>query len=428
LGYPDGLSGDEVPLASYVVAAADAFEVIVSRRSYKEAQPVMFAVEELRRCRGTQFHPAVVDAFLKLIGRDRSEGAHFFSRVSAMQQEEIESLPGPGDVLERLARSTRTHARQLAILQRIAGEITSVLDLDSLAGRLLRIVCDAMGYENAYLLILDETGERLATRAAVGASEGYVGQELERGRGISWWVVDHGIAQNIGDVRQDPRYVGPPSILSTLVVPLRIGEEQVGILGAESPRPNAFGSDDEALLITVSHQVAAAVRVARVHHAAQQAASTDALTGLRNRRVFFQRLESALQGARTDGGRLTVALVDVDLLKQVNDQMGHGAGDEALQGIAKILDAGVREQDVVARLGGDEFGILFSDAPILVAERIMRRLAATISSAPLGDRAHLPSISWGLADQTAAVTVDALIDAADGAMYRHKRRARAQTG
>ncbi|MDE3102985.1 MAG: GAF domain-containing protein [Chloroflexota bacterium] len=428
LGYPDGLSGEAVPLASYIVAVADAFEVIVSRRSYKEPQPVAFAIDELRQCRGTQFHPAVVDAFLRVIQRDRSEGAQFFSRVSTMEHEEIENVPGPGDVLERLARSTRTHARQLAILQRIAGEITTVLDLDSLAARLLEIVCDAQGYENGFLLILDEAGERLAVRAAVGASQAYVGQDLERGQGISWWVLDHGIPQNMPDVRADPRFIGPPGVVSSLIVPLQIGDERMGVLGVESPRVNAFGPDDESLLTSVSRQVAAAVRVASVHRAAQRAASTDPLTGLRNRRVFFQRLESALRAARAGGSHLTVALVDVDLLKQVNDLMGHGAGDEALQGIAKILDAGVREQDVVARLGGDEFAILFAGEPVLVAERVMRRLATAISQAALGDRARLPSISWGLADETAAPTVDGVIDAADRAMYRHKRRARAQTG
>ncbi len=423
-GYPDRLAGDAVPLASYVVAAADAYEVIVSRRSYKEAATLDQAVAEMRRCRGTQFHPAVVDAFLRIVERDRTEGTQHLSRVSAIEHEEIENVPGPGDVLERLAGSTRTHARQLAILQRIAGEITSVLDLDELADRLLRIVCEAMGYDSGFLLTLDDDGATLKVRAGVGPSAEYIGQDLGRDQGISWWVMEHGRLQNVADVRADARYVGPHGIRSTLVVPLRIGEERIGVMGIESTRLKAFHSEDEALLTAVSHQVAAAVRVARLHRAAEQAASTDALTGLPNRRVFFQRLEAALRTAQVEGTPLTVALVDVDLLKQVNDQLGHGIGDEALQGVARILGAGVREQDVAARLGGDEFGVLFCGAPILVAERIMRRLAETVRSTALVGKVPLPAISWGLAEATGAAGVDALIDAADGAMYRHKRRAR----
>lgn len=181
---------------------------------------------------------------------------------------------------------------------------------------------------------------------------------------------------------------------------------------------------EAALLTAVSHQVAAAVRVARLHQEAQHAATTDELTGLPNRRMFFQRLDEALRESQTGTSPLTVTAVDVDLLKHVNDQLGHGAGDEALVRIGKLLSAGVRANDIVARLGGDEFGVLFIGAPILVAERIMRRLAETITRTALSQGGTLPSISWGLAEAATAPTVDAILDAADRAMYRHKRRAR----
>jgi diguanylate cyclase (GGDEF)-like protein/putative nucleotidyltransferase with HDIG domain len=425
-GYPDRVGGDAVPLGSYIVAAADAFEVIVSRRAYKQAQTVEFAVEELRRCRDTQFHPAVVDAFLRVVDRDRTEGTAYLTRVKAIEHEDIEDVPGPGDILGRVAASTQSHARQLAILQRIAGEITAILDIDDLTDHLLRIVCEGMGYENGFLLTLDDSGERLAIRAAVGPSSGYVGQEMERGQGISWWVMEHGRLQNVVDVQGDTRYVGPPEIRSSLIVPLRIGSERVGVIGIESTRPGAFSAQDESLLTAVSHQIAAAVRVARLHRAAQVAASTDPLTGLPNRRLFFQRVEALLRESHIESRPLTVALIDVDLLKQVNDKLGHGAGDEALVRIGQILAAGVRTNDLVARLGGDEFGILFAGAPILVAERIVRRLAQTVASTALTGEVPLPRISWGLAVGGSAATVDALLDAADQAMYRHKRRARLQ--
>jgi diguanylate cyclase (GGDEF)-like protein len=283
-----------------------------------------------------------------------------------------------------------------------------------------------MGYENGFLLTLDDSGERLTIRAAVGPSAGYVGQEMERGRGISWWVVEHGRLQNVVDVHGDTRFVGPPEIRSSLIVPLRIGNERVGVIGIESARAGAFSAEDESLLTAVSHQIAAAVRVARLHRAAQVAASTDPLTGLANRRMFFQRVEVLLRESHIESRPLTVALIDVDLLKQVNDKLGHGAGDEALVRIGQILAAGVRANDLVARLGGDEFGILFAGAPILVAERIVRRLAETVASTALTGQVPLPCISWGLAVGGSAATVDALLDAADQAMYRHKRRARLQ--
>src|SRR5438034_514537 len=322
-GYPDELGGDLVPVEAYVVAAADAFEVIVSRRSYKPAQSVEFACAELLRCRGSQFHPAVVDAFLRLIERARAQGAAQLRRIAGILHEDIEDVPGPGLLLERFAASAQTHGRQLAILQRLASEISAVLDIDELAERLLRIVCDAMGYENGFLLTLDPSADPLVIRAAVGPSGSYVGQRLPRGQGISWWVVEHGELQNVPDGRIDPRFYGPAEIRSVLCVPLQLGDERIGVLGVESPRTGAFGREDQDLLTAVSHQVAAAVRVAKLHQAAKTAAATDPLTGLPNRRSFFERLQAEL--VRNDGQPLSVAILDANGLKALNDELGHAA-------------------------------------------------------------------------------------------------------
>jgi len=424
-GYPDELGGDLVPIEAYVVAAADAFEVIVSRRAYKPAQTVEHACAELLRCRGTQFHPAVVDAFLRLIDRDRAQGAAQLRRIAGILHEDIEDVPGPGVLLEQFAASARTHGRQLAILQRLASEISAVLDIDDLAERLLRIICDAMGYENGFLLTLDDAGDYLVIRAAVGPSGSYVGQRLRRGQGISWWVVERGELQNVADGRLDARFYGPSEIRSVLCVPLQLGDERIGALGVESTRLAAFGREDEELLTAGSHQVAAAVRVAKLHQAAKIAAATDPLTGLPNRRSFFERLERELTGR--DGAPLSVAIVDANGLKALNDDFGHAAGDEALVRVGAILQAGVREGDLVARIGGDEFAVLFTGAPILTAERIVRRLAERIAHSTLGVGHRLPTIAWGVADASGEATVDALVEAADRAMYRQKQLMRKRT-
>ena len=427
-GYPDGLAGDAIPLAAYIVSAADAYEVIVSRRSYKAAQSIDFAVAELRLFSGTQFHPAVVEAFLRVIDRDRSEGSVYLTRVGAIEREDIEDVPGPGSLVERMAERSHAHARHLAILQRLASEISAVLDLDELASRLLRIVCDAMGYENGFLTTIDSHGA-LTIRAAFGPSTAFIGQSLQPGTGISWWVMEHGRLQNIADVQADTRFVGPPDIRSSLIVPLRIGDETVGIIGIESTRAAAFSTDDEMLLTATSHQVAAAVRVARLHQAAKSAAATDPLTGLPNRRVFFEKLAEGLASSEANGVPLTIAIIDANGLKQLNDQYGHAAGDQALVRIGELLAAGLRSGDVVARIGGDEFAVVFPGAPLFAADRIMRRLAEDIAGSKIPSGQPLPTIAWGIAPALVEGTsVDALVDAADRAMYRQKQLGKSRAG
>ena len=423
-GYPDGLAGAAIPLGAYIVQAADAYEVIVSKRAYKAAQSIDHAVSELQRCSGSQFHPDVVLAFLRVIERDRRDGSARLNDVGAMLQENIDDVPGPGALVERMAASSQTHARQLAILQRLASEISAVLDIDELAIRLLRIVCDAMGHDNGFLLTIGPAGE-MVIRAAVGPSVEYLGQTLAQGTGISAWVIQYGRLQNVADVQSDTRYVGPPDVRSALVVPLRIGDERVGVVGIESPRLAAFTADDEALLTAVSHQVAAAVRVARLHQAARTAAATDPLTGLPNRRVFFEHVAEGLRRSEADAKALSVAIIDVNGLKQLNDQHGHAAGDDALRRIGQILSAGVRGDDLVARIGGDEFAVVFPGAPLLAAERIMRRLADEIGRASTPGGQALPTIAWGIAPAPPEpISVDALVDAADRAMYRQKQLGR----
>jgi len=426
-GYPSGLAGDAIDLPACIVAAADAYEVIVTKRSYKEAQTVEFAMDELRRCRGTQFHPGVVDAFLQVIERDIASGTRLLARVGAIQQEDFEDVAGPGEVLQEYVARSQTHGRRLAVLQRLASEFGAVLDIDELAGRLLRIVCDAMGYEEGFLTTLDRDAGELVVRAAFGPSTAYLGSHIPRGVGISAWVLEHGKLQNVGDAQADPRFFGPPGVRSSLVVPLRNDDDVVGVMGIESPRSNAFTVEDEQLLTAVSHQIAAAIRVANLHRAAKHAASTDPLTGLANRRAFFERLDAVL-AAKTRGDRaLTVALVDVDELKQLNDRYGHQAGDEGLTRVGEMLVEGVRSDDLVARIGGDEFAVLFVGEPIFVADRVMRRVSERISGQQLSIGVPVPTVSWGLAQAAGPATADQIIDVADRAMYRRKRRARTRT-
>ncbi len=158
----------------------------------------------------------------------------------------------------------------------------------------------------------------------------------------------------------------------------------------------------------------------------RQLAMVDALTGLPNRLLFLDRLETALARCRRDHGRCAVLFVDLDGFKTVNDRLGHAAGDALLRRVARELRDVVRESDTVGRLGGDEFGILLPDIrgarePEVVARKVVECVRRPKAGLPSNVRV---GASVGIAlFPTDACGARGLIAAADSAMYRAKDRA-----
>ncbi len=151
------------------------------------------------------------------------------------------------------------------------------------------------------------------------------------------------------------------------------------------------------------------------------AARTDPLTGLANRREFESRLQEEISRAERDGRPLSVIALDLDAFKAINDQRGHRAGDRALKGVAAALRRAGREVDTIARIGGDEFAVVATGAGEHQAQVLSQRLQSAIGEAFRGDSATL-TLSVGLASRPAhANTADALLEAADQALYTAKR-------
>ena len=156
----------------------------------------------------------------------------------------------------------------------------------------------------------------------------------------------------------------------------------------------------------------------RLTHAAEH----DPLTGLANRAAFLRALEQRLEASRRSRTPLTLFFVDLDDFKPVNDTHGHAVGDELLRAFATRLRAGVRESDVVARLGGDEFAVLVGGLGQQEALPLARALVERISQ-PYAVRQLSVRVSAciGVAGYPeAGATAQALLEAADGAMYRAK--------
>jgi diguanylate cyclase (GGDEF)-like protein len=155
-------------------------------------------------------------------------------------------------------------------------------------------------------------------------------------------------------------------------------------------------------------------------------ATHDTLTGLPNRRLLADRIDTAIRRAHREGSKVSVMFIDLDGFKQINDTQGHDAGDEVLKTVAERLTAQSRETDTVARLGGDEFVVVYTDvtenakmAPL--AERVLAALDQEISLSNDRDVHIGGSIGIAFYPDDGGDS-DSIMKAADEIMYAVKRR------
>jgi diguanylate cyclase (GGDEF)-like protein len=182
----------------------------------------------------------------------------------------------------------------------------------------------------------------------------------------------------------------------------------------------ATQADSERLKAEIARRVALEVDL-RVQ------ASTDALTGLINRRAFMDRFAHERARSQRHGPSPTLLMLDIDHFKKINDKFGHPAGDAVLAHLAQLLKSSVRNVDIVGRIGGEEFAVVLVEtnaqmaAPVI--ERLLERLRKT--TVPLADATQLKfTASIGSTEILWADTIDTAIQRADEALYTAKKSGR----
>jgi diguanylate cyclase (GGDEF)-like protein len=186
-----------------------------------------------------------------------------------------------------------------------------------------------------------------------------------------------------------------------------------------------------AAAITLALAGALATRLARpiahvvgeVAHLSRQA-QTDALTGLANRRALNERIETELARALENSTSVSFVMGDIDDFKKINDSHGHQTGDRILRAVARALDGSVRELDLASRYGGEEFAIVLPGSRLenahVSAERMRKAVAEIEVMSPEGKTARV-TMSFGVAEFPTYANADALVAAADAALYQAKR-------
>ena len=200
--------------------------------------------------------------------------------------------------------------------------------------------------------------------------------------------------------------------------------------GGDTARYGQFGwSDQISRLINLALATAIAVFIVRAMQQQRELSTSDALTGVFNRRFFDDYFANELERADRYGAPFAVAMIDVDHFKRFNDTYGHAVGDRALRAVARALQRAIRRSDLVARYGGEEFVAVFRETGAEQAFERVQAIRQAIEAEPLlvarGAGPARVTVSAGVASWPEdGLTTDELIDRADARMFEAKKAGR----
>ena len=326
-----------------------------------------------------------------------------------------------------LIASERETRMAMEAIQRVSTIVAETLDPDESLRRIAQTLGESLGYPVVSLALAE--GRTLVLRANYGYEPDSFPRAMSIDEGISGRVMRTGQPVYLEDVTTDPDYVRERADLTSEVcVPIRCNGEIVGVLNVEGTRARPVTERDLHLLTTFAEHAGVLLNNARAYAALSQEATLDPMTGVPNLRFFQQELHNQIQRMQLTNRPLSLAVIDLDNLKEINDRHGHLIGDQVLRALARHLSNQLRSGDVLARYAGDEFVAIFPDVDEGTAMDIARRLLDTTRQHPFEDESGAEirlSVSIGVASypQDASTSSD-LLHIADMAMYAAKESGR----
>ena len=328
-----------------------------------------------------------------------------------------------------------TKIHKTNIIQKCCFSISEAIynsnDLDTLYNEIHLAVTKITNTDNFYISIVDWNANKIDFPYYIDKYDN-TPKSRKFKNGLTEHVITNGECVLLNDrtydnfIKENNIKIRGKASCNWLGIPLKLNNNKtIGMIGIQSyDTHNKFTNDDLNLLNMVSNQIATAIKRKKDDIFIHKQAHYDALTGLTNKALFYDRLDHAILQAQRHDEVIGILFLDIDDFKNVNDTLGHSAGDELLKKIANIIKSSVRKSDTVSRWGGDEFCILLpsvkdNDGVIKLCERILTENFKNI--ALLNEKININAsigISFYPMDGESAET---LIDNADKAMYNAKQ-------
>jgi diguanylate cyclase (GGDEF)-like protein len=323
-----------------------------------------------------------------------------------------------------------SRSRELRILNTIGREISTSLDPEIVFGRVSAHVQRILDAPFLFLSMYHRGPQESYIEYV--ARDGVVQPRPERdlGQGFTSWMVEARRPLMVGDLYVDRDSIAcapvilDPSVRAILAAPLIFNGEAIGVLCVESPKSDAYTLDQLSVFTTIAQQASVAIENARNF----QLATVDQLTRLYLRDFFFRKLSEEQVRARRYGSTFAVLMLDLDSFKEINDRMGHLAGDRFLQRVGEVIRETMRAADVPCRYGGEEFCVLLPETDVEGSRTIAERIRTRVSrmEVKMGEGVMHTTISVGIASYPSDYpgSVQGLLEKADQALYTAKQSGR----
>ena len=410
LGYPAGLRGTQIPIGARILAIADCYSTLQATRPYRPARSDEAALAVLREHAGTAYDPALVDLLIARLNLNTTVAAEPAADDAWIDREGLVAL-------QDIAGAHREEQTLYEIAQALGSRL-GVADAMALihekVSRLVPFVTCALFLGN------DQDGYECRYAHGPGT------EALFKWEPRSWSEIALRLP-----ACADGRSAHGEDLTSLLPCPLTFDGRLIGGLVIYHTAQGCFTDEHRRVLGRVSEQAAAVIFNSTRFEQTQHESHTDPLTGLANRRSLDRQFETGLAHAMRTHGSVSVVVLDMDRLKEINDTYGHEAGDRALRTIGSALKSTVRQNDLCARFAGDEFVVVLWDCNPEHEARRVQELQNAVAAHPFEPRPGV-RVSLSISAGAARLPVDGktfeeLLAAADTRMYRDKAGRRART-
>ena len=328
---------------------------------------------------------------------------------------------------EKLDQKVEERTRELEAINRIAATVSRSLNLDVILRESLTKVLELLELDVGGVFLHDEEKAEMHLMAHQGLPRDVVEKMSVQpvGEGCLSAVVTGGeplLVQNIEDDEEHGKMLADhPEFKSLVSIPLESKGMVRGVMCILSMEKARFAAEELKLLVAIGSEIGVAIENASLYEKSyihskkmEELSITDSLTGLYNRRHFYRRIKEEIARANRQKHPVSLLIVDLDNLKEYNDELGHLKGDEALKGVAQAVTACIRQDvDSGYRYGGDEFAVILPYSDEVRAAGVAERIRRTYEDFSFPNT----SLSIGLTQLRFGESIDDLVNRADSAMY-----------